>query len=203
MNDSQPDKKYLRTDEWLELLEATRFAHSRLAEIENPHAWRWVIIGTVLALQGACVLALRGEDSTGSNLLEKGQREAYLEWLSSTPIKPTKKWKNASVASLFRRVCGEDAEIPAPYSAKLTSQEYKDVEKAIELRNEFIHFGEQGLSLELAGLSRICRASWKTVRHLCINFPTFSHGRNQDWLYEMKSIIDSIELKLTQHESSQ
>jgi hypothetical protein len=161
---SPDDNQWLRTDEIEEFIDAIEHS-SMLAERLNsdPKAWKWLIISLHSTLQGACVCALRGLDTSGVTFLEKKSQKEVWHWLDveshADPAPPMPREKLANLLDLFKRVRNKSI-LEAPFTLVVSNNVINDVKKLNVLRNEFIHFVPKGLSLALAGMPRI-------TEHVC------------------------------------
>ena len=74
------DQAWLRTDEIEEFIDNLEHAAMFARQLrDDVRAWKWLIIALHSALQGACVCALGGHDTTGVEVLER--RSRMLRWL--------------------------------------------------------------------------------------------------------------------------
>jgi hypothetical protein len=131
---------------------------------ENPSYWKWMIIGTHGALQGAMVCAFA--DSTGTSVLEKKSAAKVLNWLNADEATRGEHPKEqlASFADLFRR-CLRGSHNCEPLV--LTREQCRDIRQLHhEFRNNFAHFTPKGWSIEKAGLPRIIAAALHAVEDL-------------------------------------
>jgi hypothetical protein len=171
------DELWLQTDELEEFISALEFSAEILpATAENTLKWKWVIIALHNAVQGVCVCALRGADTSGISVLDKETGAAAWHWLDVESRKPnpgpSPREKLASTMELYKRV--KRARYLEHPLLKNTARD-KDILQLNSLRNQFIHFVPQGWSIELSGMPRIVGSVCDCIKHLAINFPTFWH----------------------------
>ena len=148
--------RYLRTDERLDTEGSLRKAAQTVALVQSdPSEWKWVLIAVHSAVQGMFVLAL----SVGNNLLtlRSDHAAAWLKAYRSGGPYPDK-LDLAYFGVLYRRA--------KEHSKFLATHDHdKAIEQLNELRNNFIHFGAKGWSIQLAGLPTICLSSLEIVEH--------------------------------------
>jgi hypothetical protein len=114
--------------------------------------WKWIIVGTHDALQGALVCAIA--DTTGTNVLSKKSAKKMLDWLNDTSKEYPGEYL-ADFTTLLNRA-----------AITLPQQDAKDIKKLHGFRNDFAHFAPKGWSIELAGLPRIIDAALGLIEHL-------------------------------------
>jgi hypothetical protein len=176
MAESLPEN-WLRTNELEEFIGALEFAAEIIPSVANdPARWKWVIIALHNALQGVCVCALRGADTSGISVLDKDSGAAMWHWLNVDSREPEHppppKEKLAKTLELYKRT-KKDEYLDNPLPSNAARDE--DIRRLNSLRNEFIHFVPKGLSIELSGMPRIVRSVCFCVEHMAVNFPTFEH----------------------------
>jgi hypothetical protein len=168
---------WLRTNEVQEFIGALEFAAEILPSVSRrPIRWKWAIIALHNALQGACVCAIRGADTSGICVLDRTGAAAMWQWLNvdsrKSPRPPPPEEKLATTLELYKRV-KKNGYLQNPLVAD-AHRDY-DIRKLNALRNDFIHFVPKGLSIELSGMPSIVRTVHSCVEHLAVNFPTFDH----------------------------
>ncbi len=149
--------RYLRTDERLDTEGSLRKAAQTIALVRSDATeWKWALIAIHSAAQGMFVLAL----SLGNGLMTLKTKHAAA-WLKA--YREGERFTGRLDLDYF-----EELYKKAKEHSKFAASESHD--KAIrylnELRNNFIHFGAQGWSIELAGLPTICLNSLAIVEHL-------------------------------------
>jgi hypothetical protein len=194
LREQSENSDWFRTDQHRELVDAAEFTVEQTARLPSTPAWRWVIVGSVLSFQGACVCGLSGEDTSGTNILKKHQRAKYLEWLNN-PAGPEPPKDLPGPMALLLRVC-DAAELPSPNTVTCTEAERSDVEKLVNFRNQFAHFLPQGWSLEVTGLPRMITACWGIIYQLCIERPTFLHRVEPPWRERMAACAEYMRHKM-------
>lgn len=178
--------RYLRTDEREELIDTLE--HTRLLSeliMTDARRWKWFLVLLHNALQGACVCALRGADTSGISVLQNDVARKVHRWherdRQGQQSEPYPEEKLESMLELFRRI-KKDSYLPEAARYISDAQTDRDIRKLNALRNTFIHFTPMGLSLELIGLPRIAHNAYKVIDHLAVQHPTFWYqlsGRKQ------------------------
>jgi hypothetical protein len=156
-----PSDNYVRFDEREDVL-----ASMDLLELITPllgrrsALWKWAIIGTQSALQGAMVCALA--DTTGTSVLTPKSGGKLLDWLQSRDpdrgAPPEERLAEFGV--LLEKSIRE-------LGLELSEQQEKDIRRLHDyFRNRFSHFIPMGWGIEKAGLPRIVEAALDAVEKL-------------------------------------
>jgi hypothetical protein len=152
-------KDYVRFDEIEDVLTSTDLM-ALVAPLvkKKPSYWKWMIMTTHNALQGAMVCAYA--DSTGTSILDEKTGRKTLQWLQ-TPSKQRGREPKARMAEfgvLLKRCMTKGGHFgPA---LVLPLQQKKDIDRLHkEFRNNFAHFTPKGWSIEKEGLPRIMGAA--------------------------------------------
>jgi hypothetical protein len=163
-----------RSDEALEAVLSLEMVCEQLPKAAtNPDYWKWVVIALHNALQGYMVLALKGPD--GLNVLNKESAKEWKAACKSGSRYAPERWQ-ARFLKLYERIQeGTEAREEEgrldfgdlkPESGSMMmymdSRPFRPVGTQDEsvtmlnyVRNEFIHFLPQGLSVEVSGLPRV------------------------------------------------
>lgn len=161
-------------DDLIDAVEHSALLAELLAAKGDVKLWKWLIISLHSAIQGACVCAIRGYDTSGSGVLDNVSRKAWLEWYSErSQENQTKMLKNrriASLATLLERVRDEKF-LPSPSTLIVDKNYLDDIDMLNYLRNDFIHFGSKGWSLGLEGMPRIVHHVCDVIEKLVIAHP--------------------------------
>jgi hypothetical protein len=174
--------KYVRYDEIEDVLASTdllRFLVPRLHE--EPSLWKWAIIATQSALQGALVCALH--DGTGASVLTDKSAREWLEWLRGDHQTPSpKKLRLADFSTLFRKCCRQ---IPTAKTL-ITRRHVSDVYKLHRhFRNGFEHFQPQSWSIETAALPSIIESALHFVE-MAMSSQMVSYRLDQGQILRLK-----------------
>ncbi|WP_018998112.1 hypothetical protein [Hirschia maritima] len=167
---------WFRTDSYIELHDAIEFTHEHISRFPNDSASvRWAIIGSVLALQSACIYQLDGHDSTGTSVLDNKSQMKVCDWHNSDWSENYPKKRLASSKDLLERV-QKTKETTTDFSQSWTNEDHKNCFYLIDLRNEFIHFIPQGWSHALNGLPAQLLSCWSII-DLLISSPILYQHR--------------------------
>jgi hypothetical protein len=154
-------KEYVHFDEIEDVLASSDLMALVAPLVEKKRKstyWKWMIVATHNALQGAMVCAYA--DTSGTSILDEKTGGPMLEWLRTPQQKRGKepKARLAEFGVLLERCMTEDKRFgPA---LVLTDQQLKDIKRLhAEFRNNFAHFQPKGWSIEKEGLPRIVGAA--------------------------------------------
>lgn len=178
--------------------------HSLGLADDEPAYWKWIIIATHSALQGACVCILTKTDGTGA-LTKKSQKEAlkklYGEENGSRNLdNPDIPWPDPYIApldELLKRL-PDGLKIVLP-DRKAESYGYEiagDLRRLSEFRNMMIHFPPSSWSLELAGLPRILERAVCLIKDIVAS--EANNRVNQFAGTPVQSLIEEIKLMIGQ-----
>ena len=171
--------KYFRTDEINEFIGALEHCSELAASIvDDTTRWKWLVLALHNALQGACVCALRGRDTSGIAVLTKDSAAAVWKWLENgrhtQPCPPIPREKLAPMVALYQRV--QQAEyLNEPHRLPPNPQHDRNVRALNKLRNEWSHFVLHGWSVEIIGLPGICESCFEIIEYLSLTHSTFGH----------------------------
>lgn len=161
--DAEPDYRWHTTDTYSELLDALDLTLEKLRELASkPSAFKWIVLGSVLTLQGACVFQLDGHDTTSTSTLTAESRKKVLDHLHNQIARPFPAERMASPIELVRRV-SLPGETSNDFSMAWDRIDLSNCEYLVGLRNEFVHFLPQGWSICLNGFPQVLGSCWKIV----------------------------------------
>jgi hypothetical protein len=187
---------YFETDEIEEMINSLEQAYKAALDLTaSTINWKWVTLAMHSAVQGACVCALRGADTSGVNVLEKKSREEMLDWLNLPPAKqkkkPYPKEKLASPTDLFKRVqkpLWMHGETPMIADEKIKWA----FGKLCDFRNEFIHFVPKSWAIEVSGMPVIIERMCDVVEHLAVKHPSFAHHMEEPQVERLQRALACI-----------
>ena len=184
------------TDQPRELLAALRFSalHAEAAAAGEADAWRWLSVGLVLALQNACLCALDVGDPEGRSSLrradfgrarlrsrrgpeaeesraeerraDEGEARAPGEQRAAPP-------RILSVLELLERAA-DPRFLPPPFQLPLSPAARDDLNALVDLRNTFLHFSQDGWSLDLETCPPLMLGACAALRHLAVTQPAWT-----------------------------
>lgn len=157
---------YLRTDEEAEAANAMQMAAQFASQVQaNLHMWRWIVIATHNAAQGAMVLSLR--HGNGLLALSNESYAARMHAYETNKALPPEKLD--TYLNLYKKVKHSQwGQIGGNQRFVPKGSEGKDIKLLNDFRNEFIHFTPKGWSLEVGGLPRVCLAAARLIGFLAL-----------------------------------
>jgi uncharacterized protein (DUF4415 family) len=168
---------YFGTDEVKDLVGAVEHSAELAQELDDSANWKWLILALHNAVQGACVCALRGDDSIGHTMLTPKSGRKKLESLEVSRKSTGKASYSADrldeMLELYEKVSSADW-LPAPQRLARQSKRDRSIKLLNDLRNKFVHFVPQGWSLELSGMPLIVDHACEVIEHLALVHPTFA-----------------------------
>lgn len=162
---------------------------------EDPGAWRWVAVGLVIALQGACVCALSGyETADPADVLDPASAKKLARWDArdaGLARGPRPAGRLAAIETLLRRVASPDYLEP-PERLEITRAMQADALALVELRNAVVHFTGQGQVGEPGGLKGPVEAVCRIISHLLVDAPAFGAAPHETMLGAITRDIDAV-----------
>ena len=195
---------WLRVDEREDAIGAIEHAADTAVTVtEKPLNWKWVIIATHNALQGALVCTLSGTAGVGA-LSDKSMTK-LLEWFEVTrtrPKTPRPKERMALPMDLYERAkdktyMGEFGGIPL----RTTAEQDDDVKLLNKLRRDFMHFTPKGWSIEEAGLPRMVLNATDIIEQLLLQHPANTFRLDDDQKGRVETAINQLRSTLIQQVS--
>jgi hypothetical protein len=196
---ADPDEAHFRfeTSQPRELLACIEFC-ARQAErsAEDPGAFRWLSIVMVLAVQNACLCALDYDDEFGTKGMTRRDAREVQRWTRNGRRDPKpyalREPRIVSPLELLDRV-GDAAFLRAPYQLPLTQEITRDFEALNDLRNTFMHFSEDGWTLDLREIPPLILTCCRIVRHLAVTQPAYLRNAERGHSRRIADALDSIE----------
>lgn len=145
---------WVRTDEVTEFLDYCRFVDF-YCQIDGWSAdkVRWLVFGSVQALQATCILALSRYDTSGA--IFQSRPKKLISWYNDRDG-DMPEIRVASPATILKRV----------FDAKLLpidDCQHTKLQRLISLRDRFMHLGASSWSLEISGLPDIFLICWRAI----------------------------------------
>lgn len=146
-------REWIRFDEREDVIASLDLVRLLIPKLERePRYWKWVILASQNALQGALVCALSGTARIGA--FTKNLQSAWLDWYD-TRQGPAPDEKLADFKTLLKWSADANR-MHGGKPLKLTAKQIRDLHKLHDhLRNDFSHFTPKGWSIEAAGLGRM------------------------------------------------
>lgn len=160
---------WIRTDEAEDVAASIRHAlRCRDFTLEDPQAWKWVLLALHSALQGACVCHLVTTASPIGIVTPKNTQE-WNEYFEASRTDPEARLPATVLLNLPALIKA----IRKPRSAGDGSNEAGIVVSDSELawvrrlhegvRNQFVHFSPQGWSLEVSGIPDFAKLTARII----------------------------------------
>lgn len=172
---------YLSTDEQLDVLISLREAlHQVQRVLDEPQCWKWAIVALVSATNGALTCNLTGTMLVGA--LKKPSRNLMINALQhatrSQGLSDLPEVYLEAPMKLLDMVSNTDRFDPGSGPCLCISQDQRSAfEHLIVLRNAFMHFQPQSLSIAISdlpptfllviGIVKAIAADGHSLRHLC------------------------------------
>jgi len=205
MNDT-PSPFYFQTSQPRELLACVEFAAEQAEKAADDHgAWRWLVISTALAVQNACLCALDADDETGSKGMTRFDAKIVRRWISNGRRGPEPQAlrhpRIVSPLELLQRV-GDSFFLRPPYQLPLSHEITGAFDDLIDLRNTFLHFSDDGWSVDLREIPPLILAACRIVRHLAVTQPAYLRRAEPRHRERVAAGLDRIEAAMEHYPSS-
>jgi hypothetical protein len=186
-----------RTSQPRELLACVEFAAEQSHHVAIDHgAWRWLIIAMTLGVQNACLCALDARDDSGIKGLSRADAREVRRWSKGgrqgqEPL-AVREPRIVSPLELLRR-CADPWYLPPPWQLSLTHQLQGELHDLFDLRNTFLHFSEDGWTLDLAEAPPLVRAACSVIRHLSVTQPAYLSRAERGHRERVRAGLETIE----------
>lgn len=167
--------EYIRFDEVADVVSSVNLGARLVTQLETEsHLWKWMIVATHSALQGAFVCAMSG--SAGVGALDKKSQNAVNTHIEESRTNDEAQWPQVRLADfnelLKRAEQAECMNYLGGTPLTLTKQEREDLKRLHKVfRNNFIHFTPKGWSIESVGLPRIILTAFKATETIMLHHP--------------------------------
>ncbi|MDZ4761101.1 MAG: hypothetical protein SGJ21_08525 [Alphaproteobacteria bacterium] len=172
-----PSAHHFQTSQPRELLACVEFAADQADKAsDDPGAWRWLSISMVLAVQNACLCALDAGDDLGTRSMSRADARIVRRWTSTgkagAPPLAVREPRIVSPLELLRRA-GDSYFLKPPYQLPLNLTISEAFDDLVDLRNTFLHFSEDGWSVDLREFPPLILAASGVIRHLAVTQPIY------------------------------
>lgn len=180
-----------------ELLACVEFAAEQAERIaDDPGAWRWIIISMVLGVQNACLCALDYDDEFGTKGMTRRDARAVTRWTRAGRSGPAplavQEPRIVSPLELVNRVA-DDRFLRAPFQLPATREMREAFDALVELRNSFLHFSEDGWTIDLRELPPLVMGAASIIRHLAVTQPVYLRNAEKGHSRRTAEALDRIE----------
>jgi hypothetical protein len=192
-----PSQFHFQTNQPRELLACVEFAADQAgAAVEDHGAWRWLIIAMTLAVQNACLCALDTDDEFGTKGMTRLDAKSVKRWTRNgrqgAPPLAVREPRIVSPTELLRRV-GDPFFLRPPYQLPLSRETNRAFEALIDLRNTFLHFSEDGWTVDLREIPPLILTAAKVLRHLSVTQPVYLKRAGRNHRERVAAALDRIE----------
>lgn len=190
-----------------ELLGAVEFAAAQAnLAASDPGAWRWLVIAMTLGVQNACLAALDTGDEFGTRGMTRTDARAVVRWTKEGRRGPAplavREPRIVSPLELLRRVGDADFLRP-PYQLALTRQMSEAFDDLVDLRNTFLHFSEDGWTIDLRDIPPLILNACQVVRHLSVTQPIYLRRAERRHRERVSAALDQIELAMEHYPANE
>ena len=196
-SDIPPSPFHFQTNQPRELLACAEFAADQAERAaEDPGAFRWLAISMVLAVQNACLCALDHGDEYGTKAMSRTHAKEVKRWTKSGRRGPeplaVRDPRIVSPLELLRRV-GDPAFLRPPYQLPLNRDMHEAFDDLNDLRNTFLHFSEDGWTMDLREIPPLVLSAAGVVRHLSVTQPIYLRQAGRNHRERVAAALDRIE----------
>ncbi len=198
---AQPPLPYFfQTSQPRELLASVEFAAQQADMAGEDHgAWRWLIISITLAVQNACLAALDTGDEFGTRGMTRMDARSVVRWTKDGRRGPAplavREPRIVSPLELLRRT-GDPQFLRPPYQLPLNRRIAEAFDDLVDLRNTFLHFSEDGWTVDLREIPPLILNACKVVRHLSVTQPIYLRRAERRHSERVAAALDRIELAM-------
>jgi len=196
-SDIPPSPFHFQTNQPRELLACAEFAADQAERAaEDPGAFRWLAISMVLAVQNACLCALDHGDEYGTKAMSRTHAKEVKRWTKSGRRGPeplaVRDPRIVSPLELLRRV-GDPAFLRPPYQLPLNRDMHEAFDDLNDLRNTFLHFSEDGWTVDLREIPPLVLSAAGVVRHLSVTQPIYLRQAGRNHRERVAAALDRIQ----------
>jgi hypothetical protein len=198
-----PSPFHFQTSQPRELLACVEFSALQAERVdEDPGAFRWLAISMVLGVQNACLSALDHNDEFGTKAMKRDDARQIRRWTKSGrrgPAPPAvREPRIVSAIELVRRVA-DPFFLPAPYQFPLTRETSEAFEDLSDLRNTFLHFSEDGWTVDLREIPPLVMAACGIIRHLAVVQPIYLRRAERNHRERVADALDRIDAAMAHY----
>lgn len=191
-----PDTFHFQTSQPRELLACVEFAAQQADLIDHePGAWRWLSISLVLGVQNACLCALDVGDPEGTRAMRRSDARIVARWTKAgrktPPPFPVREPRIVSPLELLERV-GDHRFLRPPFQLPLTRKMREDFDALVDLRNTFLHFSQDGWTVDLREFPPLVLSACAVIRHLAVTQPAYLRNAERGHQGRVSAALDHI-----------
>ncbi len=192
-----PSPFHFQTSQPRELLACIEFAADQADRAADDHGcWRWLTISMVLAVQNACLCALDHGDEFGTKGMTRADAHEVRRWTKRGQHgrEPTvlREPRIVSPLELLRRV-GDSFFLRPPFQLPLNHEITEAFDDLVNLRNTFLHFSEDGWTVDLREVPPLILNACAIIRHLSVTQPIYLRHAGPRHRERVAAALDAIE----------
>lgn len=198
-----PGPYHFQTSQPRELLACIEFAAEQAGRTTDDHGcWRWLIIAMTLAVQNACLCALDHGDEFGTKGMTRQDAREVKRWTSNGRRGPEphalREPRIVSPLELLRRV-GDPFFLRPPFQLPLDRHITAAFDDLVDLRNTFLHFSEDGWTIDLREIPPLILVACGVIRHLSVTQPIYLRHAGPRHRERVAAALDVIETAMEQY----
>jgi len=191
------DPFHFQTSQPRELLACVEFAAQQAEHAAADHgAWRWLSVSMVLGVQNACLCALDVGDPDGTRAMRRSDARIVARWTREGRTEPKpyalREPRIVSPLELLERV-GDHRFLRPPFQLPLTRKMREDFDALVDLRNTFLHFSEDGWTVDLREFPPLVLTACGIIRHLAVTQPAYLRTAERGHQARVSEALDHIE----------
>lgn len=204
--DQPPPPHFFQTNQPRELLACVEFAAEQAQRSAEDHGcWRWIIIAMTLGVQNACLCALDHGDEFGTKGMRRSDAREIKHWTKGGRRGPEplaiREPRIVSPLELLRRT-GDPLFLRPPYQLPYTHRMADSFDALVDLRNTFLHFSEDGWTVDLREIPPLVLNACSIIRHLAVTQPIYLRRAGQHHRERIAEALDVIEAAMTHYPES-
>jgi hypothetical protein len=195
-----PTPHHFQTSQPRELLACVEFSAAQADLAATDHGcWRWLIIAMTLGVQNACLCALDHGDEYGTRGMTRSDAREVVRWTKNGRRGPAplavREPRIVSPLELLRRT-GDPQFLRPPYQLPLNHRITEAFDDLVDLRNTFLHFSEDGWTVDLREIPPLILNACRIVRHLSVTQPIYLKRAGPRHRERVAAALDHIELAM-------
>ena len=192
-----PDPHQFQTTQPRELLACVEHAADLAGKTAEDHgAWRWLIIAMTLGVQNACLCALDFGDEYGTKAMTRTDARDVKRWTANGRRGPEpfaiREPRIVSPLELLLRT-GDPYFLRPPWQLPLNRQITEAFDDLVDLRNTFLHFSEDGWTIDLREIPPLILVACGVIRHLAVTQPIYLRHAGPRHRERIAAALDRIE----------
>jgi hypothetical protein len=192
-----PSPFHFQTSQPRELLACIEFSAEQADRAAGDHgAWRWLTISMVLAVQNACLCALDHGDEFGTKGMTRADARVVRRWTKRGQNGPEpqvlREPRIVSPLELLRRT-GDSFFLRPPFQLPLNRDIAEAFDDLVDLRNTFLHFSDDGWTVDLREIPPLILVACRVIRHLAVTQPIYLRQAERNHRERVAAALDRIE----------